>query len=78
VTTWEAMARDYLGATHRRRLVIPIPLPGRTFREIRAGAFLPPEEAVAPKAAVVAVVTGEALLIPVRLETWASIEAVRA
>jgi uncharacterized protein YbjT (DUF2867 family) len=38
VSTWEAMVRQYLRATGRRRLVVPVPLPG--MRAIREGGLL--------------------------------------
>jgi uncharacterized protein YbjT (DUF2867 family) len=38
VTTWEEMVREYLRATGRRRLVLPLPLPGTG--AIRAGGLL--------------------------------------
>jgi uncharacterized protein YbjT (DUF2867 family) len=41
VSTWEEMTRQYLRATHRRRLVVPIPLPGTG--PIRAGGLTVPE-----------------------------------
>src|SRR5205823_5276882 len=40
------LLRIYLQATHRHRLLIPIPLPGQAARAIRAGANLAPERAV--------------------------------
>ncbi|MGH3446273.1 MAG: SDR family oxidoreductase [Nocardioidaceae bacterium] len=39
------LARSYLRASHRRRLLIPLPLPGGAARSIRAGANLPAEGA---------------------------------
>jgi len=36
-SSWEAMIRQYLRATHRRRLVVRLPLPGT--RSIRAGGL---------------------------------------
>ncbi len=40
-------ARGYLTATERRRMTLPIRLPGRAFRELAAGALTVPENAVA-------------------------------
>jgi uncharacterized protein YbjT (DUF2867 family) len=40
------LVRGYLEATHRRRLLLPIRLPGRAARALRAGANLTPERAV--------------------------------
>jgi uncharacterized protein YbjT (DUF2867 family) len=40
------LVRGYLDATHRRRLLVPMPLPGRAARALRAGANLAPERAV--------------------------------
>lgn len=40
------MLRGYLEATHRRRPIVPLPLPGRAARAVRAGANLAPEHAV--------------------------------
>jgi uncharacterized protein YbjT (DUF2867 family) len=41
VSTWADMTRRYLRFTHRRRLVVPLPLPGTG--AIRAGGLLVPE-----------------------------------
>lgn len=38
VSTWADMVRQYLHATHRRRLIVPLPMPGT--RAIRAGGLL--------------------------------------
>ena len=38
--------RGYLRATHRHRLIVPLPLPGKAARASRAGANLAPEQAV--------------------------------
>jgi uncharacterized protein YbjT (DUF2867 family) len=40
------LARSYLRATHRRRLILPVRMPGGAFRAIRAGANLAPDRAV--------------------------------
>ncbi|MGN9777670.1 SDR family oxidoreductase [Micromonospora sp. H33] len=40
------LARAYLQATGRRRLVLPVRLPGKTFRAYRAGAHLAPDRAI--------------------------------
>jgi uncharacterized protein YbjT (DUF2867 family) len=40
------LVRGYLEATHRRRLLVPIRLPGGAARALRAGADLAPERAV--------------------------------
>jgi uncharacterized protein YbjT (DUF2867 family) len=40
------LVRGYLGATHHRRLLLPIRLPGKAARALRAGANLAPERAV--------------------------------
>lgn len=40
------LVRGYLKATHRRRLLLPIRLPGKAARALRAGANLSPERAV--------------------------------
>jgi uncharacterized protein YbjT (DUF2867 family) len=40
------LLRGYLRATHRRRLIVPIWLPGKAARVFRAGANLAPEQAV--------------------------------
>jgi uncharacterized protein YbjT (DUF2867 family) len=41
-----ALVRGYLRATHRHRLLLPVPLPGRAARAFRAGANLAPDRAV--------------------------------
>ena len=40
------LIRGYLRATHRNRLIIPVPLPGKAARAFRAGANLAPDRAV--------------------------------
>jgi uncharacterized protein YbjT (DUF2867 family) len=40
------LVRSYLRATHRRRLIIPVRLPGGGARAVRAGATLAPDRAV--------------------------------
>jgi uncharacterized protein YbjT (DUF2867 family) len=40
------LLREYLRARHRRRLIVPVPLPGKAARAFRAGANLAPEQAV--------------------------------
>ncbi|MEO3753965.1 NAD(P)H-binding protein [Streptomyces sp. B6B3] len=40
------LVRAVLAADHRRRAVVPLRLPGRSFREVRQGALLAPEHAV--------------------------------
>jgi uncharacterized protein YbjT (DUF2867 family) len=40
------LLRGYLRATHRRRLLVPVPLPGRAARAVREGAILAPDHAV--------------------------------
>jgi uncharacterized protein YbjT (DUF2867 family) len=40
------LLRSYLRATKRRRLIVPVRLPGKAAREFRAGANLAPEQAV--------------------------------
>jgi uncharacterized protein YbjT (DUF2867 family) len=40
------LLRGYLRATHRRRAIMPVPLPGAAARAFRAGANLAPERAV--------------------------------
>lgn len=42
----DELLRSYLTATHRRRLLIPVRLPGRAAQAIRAGANLAPDHAV--------------------------------
>jgi uncharacterized protein YbjT (DUF2867 family) len=46
VYTMADLVRGYVGAIHRRRLVLPIRLPGKAARALRAGANLSPERAV--------------------------------
>jgi uncharacterized protein YbjT (DUF2867 family) len=40
------LIRTYLRASHRRRPIVPVPLPGKAARAVRAGAILNPERAV--------------------------------
>ncbi|MGZ4114973.1 MAG: SDR family oxidoreductase [Actinomycetota bacterium] len=40
------LIRAYLSATHRRRPLVPLPLPGEAARAIRSGANLAPDRAV--------------------------------
>lgn len=40
------LLRGYLRATHRHRAVVPVRLPGKAARAVRAGANLAPEQAV--------------------------------
>jgi hypothetical protein len=40
------MVRGYLRAGHKRRPMVPLPLPGNAARAVRAGANLAPERAV--------------------------------
>jgi uncharacterized protein YbjT (DUF2867 family) len=40
------LLREYLRATHRHRLIVPLPLPGKAARAFRAGANLALEQAV--------------------------------
>jgi len=40
------LARTYLRATGRRRLVVPVTLPGRVFRALRRGAGITPDHAI--------------------------------
>jgi uncharacterized protein YbjT (DUF2867 family) len=42
----DELARSYLRATGRRRLILPVRMPGGAFRAIRAGANLAPDRAV--------------------------------
>jgi uncharacterized protein YbjT (DUF2867 family) len=42
----DALLRSYLSARHRRRLLMPIRVPGRAAQAIRAGANLAPDRAV--------------------------------
>jgi len=46
VYTVGELLRSYLRATHRRRLTVPLPLPGQAAAAIRAGANLAPDHAV--------------------------------
>lgn len=41
-----ALLRSYLRAAHRHRLILPVRLPGKAARALRAGADLAPERAV--------------------------------
>jgi uncharacterized protein YbjT (DUF2867 family) len=40
------LVRGYLRAAHRRRVVVPVPVPGKGARALRGGANLTPEQAV--------------------------------
>jgi uncharacterized protein YbjT (DUF2867 family) len=40
------LIRTYLRASHRRRPIVPVPLPGKAARAVKAGAILNPERAV--------------------------------
>ena len=40
------LVRGYLRARHKRRLMVPVRLPGKAARAVRAGANLSPERAV--------------------------------
>jgi hypothetical protein len=40
------LVREYLRASHRRRPIVPVPVPGKAARAVRAGANLAPEQAV--------------------------------
>jgi uncharacterized protein YbjT (DUF2867 family) len=42
----DELARSYLRAIHRRRLILPVRVPGKAARALRAGANLAPEHAV--------------------------------
>jgi len=42
----DELLRSYLRASHRRRLLMPVRLPGRAARAVRAGANLAPDQAV--------------------------------
>jgi hypothetical protein len=42
----DELLRSYLRASHRRRLIMPVRLPGEAARAVRAGANLAPEQAV--------------------------------
>ncbi|MDT9699421.1 SDR family oxidoreductase [Streptomyces sp. P17] len=44
--SFEALARDYLKATGRKRRVVNVPLAGKAYRAFRAGGHLAPERAV--------------------------------
>ncbi|MFE2414270.1 SDR family oxidoreductase [Kitasatospora sp. NPDC059408] len=44
--TYRDLAEAYLRATGRRRLLLPLSLPGSAVRELRAGGLLTPERAV--------------------------------
>ncbi len=46
VTAGTGTLDEYLRASHRRRLIVPIWLPGRAARELRGGGNLAPEQAV--------------------------------
>lgn len=46
VRTFDSLARAYLKATGRRRLVMSVPLWGRAYRAFRSGGHLAPEHAV--------------------------------
>ncbi|MEU8513050.1 NAD(P)H-binding protein [Kitasatospora sp. NPDC048722] len=46
VRTYRDLAEAYLRATGRRRLLLPLSLPGQAVRELRAGGNLTPERAV--------------------------------
>jgi uncharacterized protein YbjT (DUF2867 family) len=40
ISSWKDLFRSYLAATHQRRLVVPMPVPGS--KAVRNGALLPP------------------------------------
>ena len=40
VSSWKDLFRSYLAATHQRKLVVPVPVPGS--KAVRNGALLPP------------------------------------
>jgi uncharacterized protein YbjT (DUF2867 family) len=40
VSSWNDLFRSYLAAAHRRKLVVPVPVPGS--KAVRGGALLPP------------------------------------
>ena len=40
ISTWKDLFRSYLKATHQRKLVVPMPVPGS--KAVRHGALLPP------------------------------------
>ncbi|MFD0372557.1 SDR family oxidoreductase [Streptomyces sp. NPDC059071] len=46
IRTFTDLARTYLTATGRRRTLLPVRLPGRTFARFREGGHLAPERAV--------------------------------
>ena len=43
------LLRTYLRATHRRRLIVQLPMPGAAARAVRGGAILAPDRAVGHK-----------------------------
>jgi uncharacterized protein YbjT (DUF2867 family) len=45
VYTMDELLRGYLRATRRRRLIVPVRLPGRAARAVRSGALLPADRA---------------------------------
>jgi len=42
----DELLRSYLSATGKRRLMVPVGLPGRAARAVRDGAILAPDRAV--------------------------------
>ncbi|MGW2231933.1 sigma factor [Streptomyces formicae] len=46
IHTFTDLARTYLRATGKRRALLPVRLPGKTFRAARSGGHLSPERAV--------------------------------
>jgi uncharacterized protein YbjT (DUF2867 family) len=46
VYTMTELLRSYLRATQRRRLIVPVKLPGKAARAVRAGAIIAPDHAV--------------------------------
>jgi uncharacterized protein YbjT (DUF2867 family) len=42
VSSWEDLFRSYLVATHQRKVVVPVPVPGG--KAVRGGALLPPPD----------------------------------
>jgi len=46
VHTMADLLREYLRANGKRRLLVPVPLPGKAARAVRAGANLAPDRAV--------------------------------
>lgn len=46
IRTLRSLTNAYLAATGRRRVLLPVRIPGRTAREYRAGGHLAPEQAV--------------------------------